>query len=486
MKRCVLARTVCALLAISACGRVGYGPTDAGREIDATVDASTRDAPGPLPLDGSIVPIDAAIDASFDAPADPPAEPVRVTRGIAGAEPDGDVAEVSVDDRGEVIAVTSYARNMTMESASLPVGADRSVFVFVGGEVFMAASPRGEIPNGPSYNPDVSADGRFVAFASAASNLVPSDTNARDDVFVLDVVAQTVERVSVSSTGTQGNGNSGYDTGGFNTMRTSISADGRVIVFASVASNLVPGDTNGEADVFLHDRVGGTTIRVSESLGVQGNGFSLGAECNRDASMVVFRSRASNFVVGDSNDTDDVFLWQRGGAALLRVSIRTDGRQANGPSYNPVITDSDHIVYSSDAPNLVDGDTNGSRDVFRFDLTTTTTTRVSEYLGAQLDTDADFLVRASPDGRRTWFLTSSRALMPSSTPTARKLFGIDREASTIAEASCTTMGLGCIGDVTFFDYARTTNLLALVTSSVLADGTDTNGRSDVYLVGATP
>ena len=114
--------------------------------------------------------------------------------------------------------------------------------------------------------PSISADGRFVAFESLASNLVPGDTNGVGDVFVHDRQTGTTERVSVSSAGTQGNGDSAVP---------SISADGRFVAFVSVASNLVPGDTNGRLDVFVHDRQTGTTERVSvSSAGTQGNGAS--------------------------------------------------------------------------------------------------------------------------------------------------------------------------------------------------------------------
>ena len=110
----------------------------------------------------------------------------------------------------------------------------------------------------------ISADGRFVAFSSYASNLVPGDTNGWYDVFIHDRQTGRTQRVSVSSGGAQGNGNSNSP---------GISADGRFFAFASAAGNLVPGDTNNLADVFVHDRQTGETQRVSVSSGgAQGNG----------------------------------------------------------------------------------------------------------------------------------------------------------------------------------------------------------------------
>ena len=104
--------------------------------------------------------------------------------------------------------------------------------------------------DGPSYEPAISADGRFVAFQSEATNLVPGDTNSAPDVFVRDRKTGRTQRVSVRSDGAQGNGTS---------AAPAISADGRFVAFYSDATNLVPGDTNDQGDVFVHDRQTGTT-----------------------------------------------------------------------------------------------------------------------------------------------------------------------------------------------------------------------------------
>ena len=127
--------------------------------------------------------------------------------------------------------------------------------------------------NNSNKSPKISSDGRYLAFASLATNLVPGDTNRTWDVFVHDTVSGTTTRVSVDSSGAEGDGNSGY---GFESeYGLSISSDGRYVAFDSTATNLVPGDTNGTSDVFVHDRVSGTTTRVSvDSSGAQGNGAS--------------------------------------------------------------------------------------------------------------------------------------------------------------------------------------------------------------------
>ena len=146
--------------------------------------------------------------------------------------------------------------------------------------------------NGRSCCPSISADGRFVAFASEASNLVPGDTNGAWDVFVYDRQTGEITRVSVASDGAQGNGDSGGPA---------ISADGRFVAFYSSASNLVPGDTNGVEDVFVHDRLTGQTTRVSvASDGAQGNDLSWQPSISADGRFVAFASRASNLVPGDT------------------------------------------------------------------------------------------------------------------------------------------------------------------------------------------
>jgi hypothetical protein len=142
-----------------------------------------------------------------------------------------------------------------------------------------------------------------VAFASDASNLVPGDTNGGDDVFVHDRVSGETSRVSVSSSGEQGNHDCAYP---------SLSADGRYVAFASDASNLVPGDTNGTLDVFVHDRVTGETSRASvSSYFWQGNGGSWYPSLSADGRYVAFWSWASNLVTGDTNEAADVFVHDR-------------------------------------------------------------------------------------------------------------------------------------------------------------------------------
>ncbi len=164
-----------------------------------------------------------------------------------------------------------------------------------------------------SYYPSISSDGRFVAFASGAINLVANDTNSRPDVFVRDRQTGTTRRVSVDSSGNQGNGYSGHP---------SISSGGRFVAFLSLASNLAENDTNGMRDIFVRDRQAGMTQRVSvDSSSNQASGSSGSPSISSDGRLVAFSSEASNLVTNDTNDTADVFVHERDTTAPRATSV---------------------------------------------------------------------------------------------------------------------------------------------------------------------
>jgi hypothetical protein len=216
----------------------------------------------------------------------------------------------------------------------------------------------------------VSADGRFVVFDSDSSNLVPGDTNQHRDVFLRDRAAGTTRRASVSSTGRQANGDS---------FGASISADGRYVVYSSKATNLVPGDTNGATDAILYDRVTRSTTRISVSTtGTQGHGDSYAAEISQDDRVVAFTSSASDLVPGDTNQAADAFVRLRGSGKTKRVSVSGSGQQGSGASgATSLSADGRFVLFTSRSSNLVPGDTNGYADVFVRDRVAKATERVS-------------------------------------------------------------------------------------------------------------
>src|SRR5262245_7827926 len=306
----------------------------------------------------------------------------------------------------------------------------------------------GRQANGPSAVAAISADGRFVAFESEATNLVPGDTSGLIDIFVRDLVIGTTTRVSVDSAGRQANGSS---------RNPSISADGRFVAFESEATNLVPGDTNGQIDIFVRDRATGTTTRVSvDSAGRQANGSSYNAAISNqgaifgsaslaspptDGPFIAFESDATNLVPGDTNFRRDIFVYDLVTRVTTRVSVDSVGRQANGPSSNAAIAATGRIVaFESDATNLVPGDTNGQRDIFVYDLVTRVTTRVSvDSVGRQAN-GPSFNAATAGDGRFVAFESDATLLVPGDTNGKRDIFIHDVIGGGTARVSVDSAG----------------------------------------------
>jgi hypothetical protein len=262
--------------------------------------------------------------------------------------------------------------------------------------------------NDGSSRSQISADGRYVAFVSGATNLVANDTNNAPDVFVKDRQTGATTRVSVvSQTGAQANG--GSDT-------VAISSDGRYVAFYSSASNLVSGDTNGIGDIFVYDRQTSETKRASvASNGVEANGESSDyyLAISGDGRFVAFPSEASNLVSGDANGVNDIFVHDFQTGQTRRVSVASDGTESNGSAYGMDISaDGRYVAFSSSATNLVTGDTNGTRDIFVYDLQTGSTTRVSVNSRGEQADGGSSEPSISGDGRYVAFLSASGNLDP--------------------------------------------------------------------------
>jgi len=213
----------------------------------------------------------------------------------------------------------------------------------------------------------ISPDGRYVAFASAADNLVAGDTNGASDAFLRDQVAGTTIRASVDSSGVEGDGGS---------WGVGVSADGRWVLFVSVAGNLVPNDGNGLADVFLRDTVNGVTTRVSgDPAGNDGNGDCWEAGMNSDATRIAFQSYSVNLVANDTNGRSDVFLYDRNSGLTTLQSVSSAGVQGDGDSNAPVLSaDGSLLLFTSLSDNLVPQPANGYSASYLRDLGTGSTT----------------------------------------------------------------------------------------------------------------
>jgi Tol biopolymer transport system component len=218
--------------------------------------------------------------------------------------------------------------------------------------------------DGRSWNPVISADGKFITYSSDATNLVAGDDNSQRDIFVRDLQAEQTFRVSVNSSAEQGNG---FSEG------QAISENGRYVTFYSMASNLVDSDTNSAQDIFLHDRQSGVTTRVSvDSNGNEVGDFSSSISnpsISLDGQFVAFVADAAGLVDGDLNEKADLFVHDNESGAIIRVSENVLGEDGDGHSgfySTPVFTENGaFLIFNSEATNLVDGDNNGFGDIFR-------------------------------------------------------------------------------------------------------------------------
>lgn len=329
----------------------------------------------------------------------------RVSVSSEGLEGNGPSIPTSLSADGQFVAMWSAASNLVPDDMN---GA-RDIFLYDrrhATTILISRSAGGIPANGDSTDARVSHDGRYVAFRSFATNLVADDSNTASDIFLYDSLLGKIERVSVSSGGSQANGGS---------LNPSISSTGRFVAFHSVASNLVPDDSNSAPDVFVHDRQSKQTTRVSvNNLGVEGDSFSVEPSISGDGICVAYRSAATNLVVGDTNEYVDIFVHDRAKSVTTRVSVGPDGQQADSDAgWVPTISsDGRYIAFWSQATTLVAGDTNAVEDVFVHDRITGETFRAS--VGA-LGTEANN-VSAEPsisaNGRYVAFWSGASNLVP--------------------------------------------------------------------------
>jgi Tol biopolymer transport system component len=339
----------------------------------------------------------------------------------------------------------------------------------------ISVSSGGTQGNGDSAPPSITPDGRYSAFRSVADDLVAGDVNGMGDVFVHDRVTGSTTLVSVDSAGQQGN--QGCESG------TSISSDGRYVAFSSFASNLVPGDTNVASDVFVHDAVTGLTMRVSvDSGGIQGNQDSSAPSISADGRYVAFHSRSSNLVVGDTNSVLDIFVYDSVTGQTLRASLDSGGNQGNANSYAPVLSsDGRHVAFPSLATNLVPGDTNNERDAFVHDMLTGQTTLASVDSNGVHGNGLSVPTALSSDARYVVFHGGSTNLVPGDTNNAWDVFVHDRNTGTTERVSVDSNGNA--GDSSSINAAissdgRHVAFTSSATNLVPGDG---NGWSDIFV-----
>jgi len=385
--------------------------------------------------------------------------PVSPFTRVGGNNNSGDLG-VALSVTGRYVAFSSLASDLVGTGNDTNSSYDIFVYDRQTADTTVASKTSGTFSlkvanaNNNSFDPAISADGRYVAFDSDATNLVPTDLVAdiSSDIFVHDRTLNTTERVSVALAGAPRNGDS---------FKPSISADGRFVSFYSSAANLVAGDVNGVADVFLYDRNADTTTRVSGASG----GAVFGNAVSDNGARVAFESPPGGAL-------KQIFVWTSPGPATAITAGNGDSR-VSGISGNGRF-----VVFDSDASNLVAGDNNGVTDVFVHDLTAGTTTRVSVgNTGAQAN-GASFALghkAISDDGNLVVFESDATNLGGTGSPV---FYVRDRAAGTTTAlagvaATQNSTGVTISGD-------------GLVAAFVTDDGSivagDTGGLFDVFIM----
>ncbi|NTU71824.1 MAG: hypothetical protein HGB10_08410 [Coriobacteriia bacterium] len=293
-----------------------------------------------------------------------------------------------------------------------------------------------QIPAGKeALDAAMSADGRYVVFASDATSLVTSDTNGFEDIFRRDRLTGETIRVSVQTGGGQSNKSSSWPA---------ISADGRFVVFRSDASNLVAGDNNGTLDFFIRDCVIGSTDRVNVGpLSREANNWGRYCSVSDDGRYVCFDSSASNLVDGDTNGGADIFVRDRVLGVTTRASVSAAGAQASG-GFGVVSGNGRYVAFNSAATNVVPNDTNGAGDIFVRDLVSGTTEMVSVSSGGVLGDASSIRAVISRDGRYVAFESEATNLVANDTNGLTDVFVRDRVLHTTWRASVSSSGTQAI------------------------------------------
>jgi archaellum component FlaF (FlaF/FlaG flagellin family) len=413
---------------------------------------------------------------------------LSVTTGSPGTQANDDSLSVAVSRTGRFTSFSSHATNLVAGDTDnaedvflrdTTANTTRRVSVATGSPGAQGACEPGRPKCQGAHFSSISADGRYVAFESDFANLVPGDTNNQPDIFVRDTVANTTVRVSVTSSEAQTN------PMGSTPSLTAISANGRKVAFISNAKEYA-NETVGSYDAFVRDLDAGTTTLVSVTtaggpVGSLDQGVTR-VRLSPDGNFVAFHATGSQFVTGDTNGKRDVFVRDLVNRRTTRVSLTSTGAQANGDSYlDSVGTNGAAVGFSSQATNMVPGDTNAKEDAFVRRSGTTIRVDVSS-AGAQANNQS-ICSRVSDDGRYVAFCSQASNLVAGDTNGKVDTFWRDTQLGTTVRVSVSTTGAqgnnlspwpAISGDGKFVSFeSDATNLV----------GGDTNAKRDVFLRG---
>lgn len=332
--------------------------------------------------------------------------------------------------------------------------------------------------NGMAVFPSISPNGRYVAYVSDSSNLVAGDNNSQHDVFMYDRITCLTVRISVTSGGNEGNG-------GARLTFPSLSSDGHYVAFVSEASNLVEGDSNRKADVFVHDLQSGQTLLVSRaSDGTQGNGEAVHALISGDGRYVMFDSFATNLVSGDVNNKPDVFLRDLQSGETRRISSASNGDESNGDSSlgkDMISADGQTLLLASNATNLAANDLNLHYDVFLHDLQSGQTGLAALAPGgAQVNPNIEDGA-ISDSGQMIAFASTASNLVSGDNNNQRDIFVLERQTGQISRVSVSSLLAESNGKSYSTDLSANGRYVTFLSaaSNLVAD--DSNTKADAFL-----
>ncbi len=400
-----------------------------------------------------------------------PGDTTRVSVDSTGAQANGASRWATISSNGVSVVFASEATNLVAGDTN---GVE-DIFVRnrqTGVTERVSLADDESQANGWSEGSAISADGRYVAFVSSASNLIGGDTNGILDVFVRDRQLGQTKRVSVDSSGTQASGDPWSSYGDL-----AISSDGRFVTFASDVTNLVSGDTNGARDIFVHDMQTGATIRASvDSSGAQANGPSTSSDMSSDGSLIAFASNATNLVPDDTNGKADIFLHNILTGATTRISVSSSGAQADKGSSEPDISDTGrYVAFSSDAENLLPG-FEVYEHVYIRDLTTGDMARASVWSSGDPMVGWAMYPTLSADGRYVAFEYDDRG------DGDGVLWIYVHDRLTGQTTSATKSGRGDENTAPIHpSFSADGNLLLFESGNATLVSGDTNGVSDIFV-----
>ncbi|MFN8381360.1 MAG: hypothetical protein U0V02_05440 [Anaerolineales bacterium] len=391
-----------------------------------------------------------------------PGDITRVTVDSSGVQANAFTYTGQISADGHFVSFDSDANNLVSDDTN----ANTDVFLrnlSLGTTVRVSLDASGAQANNGSGASSVSADGRFVAFESDATNLVAGDTNNITDIFVKDMQTGAITRVTVDSSGVEANGIS---------SDAAISGDGRYVAFASEASNLVPNDLNGVRDIFVHDLQTGATIWASTN----GNATSWEPSISLDGHFVVFTSAATNFISNDTNGKRDVFVFSVQTGQITRASVNSNGAEGDRDSLDASISgDGRFISFSTGSNNFMSEDTYGYDYAYVRDMQAGTTTLVSIKNGYRMLGLADATV-ISADGRYVAFSFDDKG---DGQPT-RWLYIHDR-VTRQSYLSASGGGSDGAGNPNLPSLSGDGRFLAFASSATSLVPGDTNGVRDIFV-----